>query len=140
VLPVNVSGFLDTFSRWASAQPDIEAVALVGSHARGTAAEDSDVDLVILTPDVDRYLLDRSWVSLFGEVAECREEDYGRVTSVRAFYGGGLEAEYGFAAPDWAAAPIDAGTLRVVTDGMEVLYDPRGILARMKWEVELSGG
>ena len=134
MLPVNVSGFLDTFSRWADAQPDIEAVALVGSHGRGTAAEDSDVDLVILTSDVDRYLLDRSWVLLFGEFAECREEDYGRVTSVRAVYGGGLEVEFGF------AVPIDAGTLRVVTDGMEVLYDPRGILATMKREVELSGG
>jgi predicted nucleotidyltransferase len=139
-VPVNVSDFLDTFRCWASAQPDIEAVALVGSHARGTAAEDSDVDLVILTPDVDRYLLDQSWVSLFGDVAECREEDYGRVTSLRAFYGLGIEAEYGFAAPDWAAAPIDAGTLRVVTDGMEVLYDPRGILAGMKREIELSDG
>lgn len=139
-MPVNVSAFLDSFSSWASSQPDIEAVALIGSHARGTAAEDSDVDLLILTPDVDRYLLDRSWVSLFGEVAECREEDYGRVTSLRAFYGRGIEAEYGFAAPDWASAPIDVGTLRVVRDGMEVLYDPRGILAEMKREIELSGG
>ena len=131
-MPANVSAFLDTFRRWASVRPDIEAVALVGSYARGTATEGSDVDLIILTSDVDRYLSDRSWVSLFGEAAECREEDYGRVTSVRAFYGSGLEVEFGLTTPDWAEAPIDTGTLRVLTDWMEVLYDPRGILAGMQ--------
>ena len=136
MLPVNVSDFLEAFSRWARARPDIEAVALVGSYARGAATEGSDLDLVILTSSAERYLRDRSWVSLFGEVAQCREEDYGRVRSVRAFYGSGLEVEYGFTTPDWAEAPIDAGTLRVVADGMKVLHDPRGIIARMRREVE----
>jgi predicted nucleotidyltransferase len=77
VSPLNISDFLEALSRWASAQPDIEAVALVGSYARGAASAGSDIDLVILTSDVDRYLRDRSWCSVFGDVAECREEDYG---------------------------------------------------------------
>ena len=139
VLPVNVSDFLEAFSRWARSRPDIEAVALVGSYAREAATESSDVDLVILTSGPDRYLRDRSWVSAFGEPAGCREEDYGRVRSVRAFYGSGLEVEYGFTTPDWAEAPIDAGTLRVVADGMKVLHDPRGVIARMQREVESRG-
>lgn len=134
MLPVKISAFLEAFCRWARGRPDVEAVLLVGSYARGAAAEGSDVDLVILTRRADEYVRDRSWVSLFGEAAGCREEDYGRVTSVRAFYDGGLEVEFGFATPDWAAAPIDAGTLRVVTDGMKVLYDPRGLAGRMRRE------
>lgn len=128
---MNVSAFLEAVGRWARTQPDIEAVALVGSYARDAATESSDVDLVILTSGVDRYLRDRSWVSLFGEAGECREEDYGRVTSVRVFYRGGLEVEYGFTTPDWAEVPIDEGTLRVITDGMKVLHDPRGLLAAL---------
>jgi len=128
---VNVSAFLEAVSRWARTQPDIEAVALVGSYTRDAATESSDVDLVILTSGVDRYLRDRSWVSLFGEAGECREEDYGRVTSVRVIYRGGLEVEYGFTTPDWAEVPIDEGTLRVITDGMKVLHDPRGLLAAL---------
>ena len=139
MLPVNVSAFLDTFSRWAGAQPDIEAVALVGSYARGEASVGSDVDLVILTPNADRYFRDRSWVSIFGEFAGYREEDYGRVTSVRAFYESGLEVEYGFTTPAWAEPPIDAGTLRVVTGGMKVVYDPQGIIGRMQHEIGSSG-
>jgi predicted nucleotidyltransferase len=140
VLPVNVSAFLEAFSRWARSQPDIEAVALVGSYASDAATESSDVDLVILTSGVDRYLHDRSWVSVFGEPVECREENYGRVTSVRAFYASGLEVEYGFTTPDWAGAPIDAGTLRVVTGGMKVLHDPQRIIARMQREIQSSAG
>ena len=138
MLPENVSAFLDTFCRWASVQPDIEAVALVGSYARDGATAGSDVDLVVLTSDVDRHVRDRSWVLLFGEPLECLEEDYGRVTSVRAFYSGGLEVEYGFTTPDWAEAPIDPGTRQVVANGMKVLYDPHGIIARLQGEIRSS--
>lgn len=139
MLPVNVSAFLEAFTLWASAQQDIEAVALVGSYARGEASEDSDVDLVILTSGVDRYLRDWSWVSLFGEAAECREEAYGRVTSVRAFYESGLEVEYGFTKPDWADTPVDEGTSDVVRNGMKILHDPQRIVARMQREIASNG-
>ena len=47
MLLVNVSTFIESFSSWAGRQSDIEAVALVGSHAREDANEDSDIDLVI---------------------------------------------------------------------------------------------
>ena len=60
MLPVRVSTFIELFSSWARTQSDIEAVALVGSYAREAAVEDSDVDLVILTADPDRFLRDRS--------------------------------------------------------------------------------
>jgi predicted nucleotidyltransferase len=33
---------------WAKKQPTIQAVAVVGSHARGTARAESDIDLVLL--------------------------------------------------------------------------------------------
>ena len=40
--------FLNQFAEWSSNQPDIHAVALVGSYARQTATDASDVDLVIV--------------------------------------------------------------------------------------------
>lgn len=135
---MNVSAFLEVFSRWAGVQPDVKGVALVGSYARDAATPGSDVDVLILTTDAARYIRDRSWVSLFGEVTECRVEDWGKVTSLRTFYEDGLEVEYGFSTPDWACVPMDAVSFRVVLDGMKVLFDPLGILSAVQREV-LSG-
>jgi len=46
---VEVAIFPEAFDCWARAQRDIVGVALVGSHARDTANEESDVDLIIST-------------------------------------------------------------------------------------------
>ncbi len=135
---MNVSAFLESFISWARSQTDIEAVALVGSYARGAATEGSDVDLLILTTDVARYFSECAWLSLFGEVARSSVEDYGKVTSLRAFYKNGLEVEYGFTMPDWAEMPMDAGSARVVSDGMKILLDSHNILSEVQREV-LSG-
>lgn len=36
--------------------------------------------------------------------------------------------EFGVTTPDWAAVPLDAGTLRVLSQGSRIVYDPRGLL------------
>jgi predicted nucleotidyltransferase len=132
---VNVKAFLDKFSQWASAQPNIEAVALVGSWARESADEESDVDLIILTTQPENYINDSSWSVLFGGVTECKVEDWGRCKSLRVFYKDNLEVEYGFALPEWADIPVDPGTHRVVSNGMKSLFDPKGVLAKLQKEV-----
>jgi hypothetical protein len=132
---MKVLTFLDAFTNWASIQSDLKAVALVGSYGREGATEGSDVDLLILTTDVAKYVGNRSWVSLFGESSECRIEDWGKVTSLRTFYTSGLEVEYGFTTLDWARSPMDAGSLRVVSDGMKILFDPQKILSMVQREV-----
>jgi predicted nucleotidyltransferase len=129
---VEVASFLEAFGRWASARPDIEGVALVGSHARNAAGEGSDVDLIILTKDVAKYFQNQSWTLQFGEVEGCKVESWGRVESLRTFYKDRMEVEYSFSPPDWAGAPVDAGTRKVVSDGMKIIYDPRGILRALK--------
>lgn len=133
--PMKLSAFLKAFNRWAGAQSDVKAIALVGSHARDAATEGSDVDLLIVTTDVAKYINDRSWVSLFGEIAEYRIEEWGNVTSLRTFYLDGLEVEYGFTTLDWARRPMSAGSLKVVSDGMKILFDPQSILSKVQREV-----
>jgi len=118
-----IEPFLSAFVQWASGQADIVAVALAGSHARGTAKSSSDVDLLILTSDPGRYLADTGWARRFGPVDREQLEDWGRVTSVRVWYRDWQEVEFGFTTPDWAAEPIDEGTRRVIRGGMRVLFD-----------------
>jgi predicted nucleotidyltransferase len=123
----HIRDFLDTFVPWASMQEDIQGIALVGSYARGVAKEDSDIDLVILTDHPQIYLADLKWTERFGVVEKHQVEDYGKLISLRVWYQGGHEVEYGITTPDWAATPLDAGTREVILGGMVVLFE-RGLL------------
>ena len=126
-----VQAFLREFSGWAQSRADILAVGLVGSQARGTAGPDSDVDLVILAHDPQAFLVDTTWLGHFGTIERQQLEDYGRVQSLRVWYRGGLEVEYGWTDADWAVVPMDPGTRRVVADGLRVLWERRPLLSRL---------
>ena len=122
--------FLDSFVEWASAREDVQALALVGSYARDEARDDSDIDFVILTSQPEKYLEDLNWMEHFGQVEKYQTEDYGKLTSVRVWYQNGMEVEYGFTTPDWAAPPLDAGAQRVLRDGMKVLFEQGNLLSQ----------
>jgi len=125
-----VEKFLASATAWAARQPAVKALALVGSHARGTARPDSDVDLLILGEDAAELVHHVEWTSRFGEVTRSTVEDWGRVKSIRVWYADGLEVEFGVTTPDWALEP-DEGTWGVVRDGLRVLLDHDGVLRRL---------
>ena len=123
---------LATLRGWTQGWPDIFAVGLAGSWARGDARMDSDVDVVLLTEDQAPYLEDEAWVSEVGGVGPVRTRRWGAATERRFALPSGLEIDLVVAHPSWASAdPVDGGTRRVVTDGMSVLYDPEGLLAKL---------
>ncbi len=128
----DVTEFLSDVVAWARDSDDVLAVALVGSQARGAARADSDVDLVILLGDRQRYLEDAGWTGQFGTALSLAREDSGAVQSLRVRYADGLEVEFGLASGEWAATePVDEGTRRVAADGLRILFDPHGRLARL---------
>jgi hypothetical protein len=146
------SAILDELAGWARRRADVLALALVGSWARGAARPDSDIDLVILT-ERPRYfrentdwLAEIGWNSLGLRVAGWDDADYGDLWSrhVRLDSRGspGLPppvptVEFGFALPAWASVePVDAGTFQVIHDGCRILFDPRGLLARLAQAVQ----
>ena len=132
-----VRRFLEDFVAWVSVQPDVQGIALVGSYARGAAREDSDIDLVILTDQPQKYLDDLQWIERFGRVDRQQLEEYGRLKSLRAWYQDGREVEFGITIPSWAAVPLEAGTRRVLGDGMTVRFE-RGKLLSQHANIALS--
>ena len=118
---------IDSIQHSLSKNKDVLGIFLVGSHARKTAREDSDIDLVILVENPQVWPQKSDWFSGFGEIIEYRTENWGVLTSVRVFYKGGLEVEFGITKLSWANIyPIDLGTEKVIQNGAVVLYDPVG--------------
>lgn len=133
---MDITAIKEKFVGWASGQPDIVGIALVGSYARRTATKESDIDVMILTDEVDKYFQNQRWAEQFGNVKLVREEDWGNVRTLRIFYQEGVEIEFNFTRADWAALPPDPGTYKVVSDGMQILLDPKGLILSLEQAVK----
>ena len=93
--PISAESLIENVRNWAELRDDIRALAVVGSHARGEARSDSDVDLVVVCADPTRYLRDTNWLSTFAPVTRFSLEDWGQVQAIRVFYRNGPEVEFG---------------------------------------------
>lgn len=128
-----VRALLSRVRDWAATRSEVHAVALVGSWARNAAGTDSDVDLVFLVDEPDAYLAYEEWAHEIGASTIIRTRSWGAVTERRLSLFSGLEVDVGIASVSWASiTPVDAGTARVVTDGIEIVYDPEGLLTALK--------
>lgn len=127
-----VDALIERAGDWAATRPDVRALALVGSWARGDADHDSDVDLVVLVDQPDALVSDEAWLEQLGASSVVRTKVWGALTERRLALPSGLEIDVGIALLSWAGtAPIDAGTRHVVTDGIRIVFDPDGLLARL---------
>jgi uncharacterized protein len=116
---------------WATADPRVRGLALVGSWARGEATMASDIDLVVLTDDVEAFIATADWIrSATGQDGLIvRSKAWGPVNERRVELASGLLVEYGFAPVTWASTdPLDTGTAQVVAHGFRLLYDPEEML------------
>jgi hypothetical protein len=132
-----VDPIVEVVLAWATTQPIIRAVALVGSRARGTARRDSDIDIALLTTDPDSFRADTTWVTQIDWHAigirpqRWQDEQYGAAWSRRVWVSD-WSVELTFASLSWANAdPIDAGTLSVISGGCRILHDPYALCARL---------
>jgi hypothetical protein len=136
---LRIEHIIRTILAWATAQPKIRAVALVGSHARGAARQDSDIDLVLLVVDPQGFRTDTTWIkqiewqALDSHPEKWQDEDYGAAWSRRIWPAAdSRQVELTFAPLSWANVnPPDAGTRRVISGGCQILYDPDGLLVRL---------
>ncbi len=126
---------MNDLTKWAESRPEILGVALVGSYARDEAKVDSDVDLVLLASAPKEFIDKPEWIKDFGVVKSYEVENWGLVTSLRVYYQIDLEVEFGMTTSEWASEPIDEGTRLVIDDGMKILLDKLGLLARALREV-----
>ena len=120
--------------RFGSSNKDILAIFLVGSYARGANRIDSDIDIVIVTSEQNKYIDDTAWIDGFGKIKHVDTEYYGWVTALRVFYDN-YEIEFDIAPVKWIYVPLDAGTRRTLSDGYKIIYEKLNILKEIKKEV-----
>jgi hypothetical protein len=121
---------------WARTQMDIRGLALIGSHARGEARPESDIDFMALALDPKTFEMDIAWPKAIAwpgmRIVKWEDERYSVVWSRRLWFEPSCEVELSFGTLSWAALnPIDRGTRRVVLDAFRVLYDPDGLMTRL---------
>ena len=131
---MNVSEFLSSVKNWAKINPDISALILVGSYARGEARPDSDIDLVIITSK-PKIFTESHFMAEFGEVLRFEVQDWGSVTSLRTWYADSLEVEFSITSPLWIQMPLDSGTHRVLSDGYQVLVDKKDLFTNLSLKI-----
>jgi leucyl-tRNA---protein transferase len=113
--------------------PDVIAVALFGSRARGTERPDSDVDVLLLTSDVEKHFKDDGYITSFGSFRYARREKWFSGETIRAFYRQeNGQIEFNFVPLNWADLPVGDEARRIVSNGMRILYDPQGILEKLQ--------
>ena len=89
---------LDRFLAWARPQPDVRAVIVVGSRARTDHPADafSDLDLVVVTTDPERYLSQTDWLKPLGTpwLTFLEKQAVGEGLERRVLFEGALDVDF----------------------------------------------
>lgn len=120
-----IENFLKDVEEWAKGDLHIESVIVVGSYARGTNKNTSDIDLCIITSNKETMVKNQDFTKIFGNIDKKQTEYYGKCTSIRVWYKEGREIEFGIVDPSWIESPLDAGTYKVLSDGYKVIIDKK---------------
>jgi uncharacterized protein len=127
---------LSPVAAWARSRSDILGLALVGSWARGTARDDSDIDLLVLVSEPEKFRGDVHWLSEIDwtdrEITAWHDAQYGSVWSRHIELWPNCDIELTFCGPSWAATnPIDPGTIKVVSGGCRIFVDKGPLLKNL---------
>ena len=131
-----VQNLLKEIKNWAYKNNDLDSLLLVGSYARNKEHQDSDIDLILMLNNPEKYINNIDWIKEFGEIEKHKMEYWGRVTSMRTWYKNGIEVEFGITSAEWAEIPVDSGTFRIVADGSKILVDKSKKLEQLLAEVK----
>jgi len=131
--------FVAGFLRWAEVQEDLRAALIIGSQAREDAPADrwSDLDLVLVTTEPQRYLDETAWLGALGVpiLTFLEPQATGGGVERRALFRGGLDVDFTPASVARVQGLVAQGltpeTAAVFSRGVRVLLDKDGLMAHL---------
>lgn len=138
-----IEQILTQITQWSSENLNIIGLALVGSYARGNARSDSDIDLMLITPNPwlfrqnMKWIYEIDWKHINLNIKDWKDSDYGVVWSRHIYFVEQTKIEFSFGLPTWTSInPVDRGTLNVVKNGIKILYDPQKVFHNLLNEIK----
>ena len=133
--PLGAVEFIAQLCSWAEEQGDVRGVVLVGSQARDDVGADewSDVDMVIVSTDTERYLGTTDWLEEFGpfEITVVEGTAVGDYFERRVLFTSGLDVDVTVLTPSVLDAAM---TVPEVADfrrrGFRILIDKDQTITR----------
>lgn len=133
---------IERIACWAESEPDLRAVAVIGSRARSSdhpADEWSDLDLLMVAETPERYIAEHRWVTALGDpwLTFVEPTAVGAHRERRVLFAGGLDVDFALL-PATVAHQMSA--LQQMPDfaidlfrrGVRILIDRDGLLASMQ--------
>jgi aminoglycoside 6-adenylyltransferase len=122
---------------WAQNEPDLRALAVIGSRARladHPADEWSDLDLLVIVETPERYIGEAQWVAAFGEpwLTFVERTADGSNWERRVLFAGGLDVDFSLLPAKLARQMqpqyLPADALGLFRRGMRILVDKENLL------------
>jgi aminoglycoside 6-adenylyltransferase len=130
-----MSIFVERVMTWASADPVVRSILVVGSLVRDDhpADEWSDLDMVIYTTDLDRFNTNLDWLDSIGEVWVWVRYGQGEnPPEYLALFDGGIKLDFAFEPLTRLQSLIEEQRLPgYMRRGYEILLDKDGLAAKL---------
>lgn len=126
-----MDALLERLVAWASDRQDIRAAVVIGSYARADRPADewSDLDIVLIASDPERYLSTAEWLRQFGDpwLTFVEPTPVGNLRERRVLYAGALDVDFTVMTPGLLPQMVqDSAAAEILRRGMRVLLDKDG--------------
>ncbi|WP_391115923.1 aminoglycoside 6-adenylyltransferase [Psychrobacillus sp. L3] len=117
---------------WGEKEDDIRSIFVVGSMARSDKPADewADMDLVIVTSDVEKWLRNEEWINYFGnpQISFLEGTPVGNLIERRVMFEGASSVDFNFLKLDMAKTFLESEEVQgVIARGVNVLLDKDSI-------------
>jgi len=149
-ISVSYEHLVEKFVEWAETCPDIRGAVIVGSRARidHPADEWSDLDIIVITTDPQRYLSTTDWIERIGNsmLTFLEPTAVGDETERRVLFEDMLDVDFAIMPfesiqhilQNKMPPRIAAQTADTITRGTRVLLDKDGVLAQLRESILLA--